>query len=258
MRGSKTWDYVLTPLASGKQDLPPIRFSWFDPEKGTYVETATDALPVLVQRAEGGVEVAQGGTLPGARREVVAFGRDIRFIKGAAELNVSGRPFHRSVAFGTVLAAPLLLNAALLLAVRRRDRLAASAGLVRGRRAPGFARRRLRQARALMAQGKARDFSAEIGRALTGYLGDKLNVAPSGLTHERIESLLSSRGAPEPLRLEVRRVLEACDFARFAPVEQDAAAMQRDLDETGQLIGRLEREAFARAGRPPGGTGTNA
>jgi hypothetical protein len=249
VQGTKIWDYVLTPLAPGQQDLPSIRFAWFDPARGAYVEASSDPQTVLVQRGEadpGALAHAPGSA--GSRREVVAFGRDIRFIKGVSDLQPKGRPFHRSLAFGALLTAPLALNAGLLLALRRRERMAGTAGLVRGLKAPRFARRRLRAARALMADGKSRAFSEEVGRALTGYLADKLNVPPSGLTHDRIETLLAARGVPEALRQEVRRVLEACDFARFAPVEPDGAAMRRDLDEAGRLIGRLEREAFGRAG----------
>jgi hypothetical protein len=242
--GTKTWDYVLTPLAAGPQDLPAIAFAYFDPSRGAYVEVTSKPLPVMVQRgADGGTTVA-GGTAPGARREVVAFGRDIRFIKGSSQLDRHGTPFHRSLLFGALLASPLLLNAALLFAVRRHDRLAASVGLVRGRRAPGFARRRLKQARRILAEGKPRAFSEEVGRALTGYLADRLNVSASGLTHERIDGLLEVRRVDAALRGEVKRVLEACDFARFAPVEQGPDAMRRDLEEAEQLIARLEREAF--------------
>jgi hypothetical protein len=242
VHGSKTWDYVLTPLAPGPQDLPPIVFSFFDPARGAYTEVRSSPLPVMVLRGEGSGTASPGGAAAGgAQREVVAFGRDIRFIKGPAELTPRGRPFHRSALFGTLLAAPLVLNAALLLAVRRRDRMAASVGLVRGRRAPGFARRRLKQARRLLAEGKARPFSEEVGRALTGYLADKLNVSASGLTHQRIDELLAARRADEALRAEVQRVLEAADYARFAPVEQDRAAMQRDLEEAEQIIARVER-----------------
>jgi hypothetical protein len=248
--GIKTWDYVLTPLAPGPQDLPPIAFSYFDPARGAYVETASSPLPVMVMRGEGGGTTASGGGPgAGAQREVVAFGRDIRFIKGPGELSPGGRPFHRSALFGALLATPLLLNAALLLAVRRRDRLAASAGLVRGRRAPAFARRRLKQARRLLGEGKARAFSEEVGRALTGYLADRLDVSPSGLTHRRLDDLLAARRADEALRAEVQRVLEACDYARFAPVEQGPEQMQRELEEAGQLIGRVERQVFSRETR---------
>jgi len=250
LHGTKTWDYVLTPLAAGPQDLPPIAFAYFDPARGAYVEVTSKPLPVMVQRGTEGAPSGAGGPGSGARREVVAFGRDIRFIKGSSELARHGRPFHRSVLFGTLLASPLLLNAALLLAVRRRDRLAASAGLARGRRAPSFARRRLKQARRMLGEGKPRAFSEEVGRALTGYLADRLNVSASGLTHEGIDGLLEDRRVDQGLRTEVRRVLEACDFARFAPVEQGPEAMRRDLSEAEQLIARLERDAFSR--RPVG------
>ncbi|HKY32783.1 MAG TPA: BatD family protein [Candidatus Polarisedimenticolia bacterium] len=245
LQGSKSWDYVLTPLAPGRQDLPPIRFAYFDPERSRYVETSTQPIEVAVLRGEGGPGSVAAG--PAARREVVAFGRDVRFIKPASALSQPRTPFHRSGTFLGLLAAPLLANAALLFAVRRRERIAADAGEARRRRAPGFARRRLRRARRMLGPGSSREFCQEVARALTGYLSDKLGVPPSGLTHDRIDALLADRGAPEDMRAAVRGSLERCDEARFAPVQPGPGEMRRMLEEAEHLLAELERRAFTRA-----------
>ena len=34
--GSRTWEYVLLPLAPGEQAIPPISFSYFDPVAEEY------------------------------------------------------------------------------------------------------------------------------------------------------------------------------------------------------------------------------
>lgn len=236
--GTKTWDYVLTPLAPGSQDIPAIRFAFFDPAKGTYVETTSQPLRVAVEKGDG-TAVATGPV--GARREVTAFGHDVRYIKPVSALSLRSTPFHRSALFFTLLALPMVANAGLLFYVRRREHNLVNAGAVRGRRAPAFARRRLKQARHLLHPGKSREFHAEVAHAVTGYLGDKLGVSAAGLTHDLIDELLIARGVEDATRGEVRRCLERCDYAGFAPVAPGLAEMTELAGMAEQAIANLER-----------------
>ena len=48
INGSKTFERVLVPDAAGVFDLPPIEYSYFDPELEQYVTVSTDAMPVQV------------------------------------------------------------------------------------------------------------------------------------------------------------------------------------------------------------------
>lgn len=235
LSGRKSWDYVLTPLAPGQQDIPPIRMSYFDPIAGAYRELSSERIAVQVGAAGDAVA---GGTA--IRRGVAAFDRDIRYIKPVSDLKAPSRPFHTSPAFTALLALPVLLNAGLFVFVKRRERLESSAGFVRGRRAPAFARRRLKKAATLLSPERSREFHQEIGRALTGYVGDKLDIPPAGLTHERIESLLAGRLVDGPLRADLLECLHACDYARFAPVAPGLAEMKELLDRAGRLIVSLE------------------
>ncbi len=58
VRGHKEFDWILTPAASGEQQLPAIRYPVFDPSVGAYQVMATEALSVTV---------APGPVVPGAR-----------------------------------------------------------------------------------------------------------------------------------------------------------------------------------------------
>jgi hypothetical protein len=244
--GTKTWDYVLTPLAPGRQEIPAVRFAYFDTARGVYVEIASEPIQVTVDRGEG-TPTAAGA--PGAGREVTAFGRDVRYIKPVGALVARGTPYHRSAIFVTLLLIPVLADAAIFISLRRRDRMAAQAWQVRGRRAPGFARRRLRQARRLLVPDKSREFHQEVARALTGYLGDKLNVSPSGLTQQGMEELLIGRGVEESARARLKGCLEKCDYARFAPAAPRPEEMAQVLDLAEQTIVHLERHLGGRAGK---------
>src|SRR3989449_7374168 len=124
---------------------------------------------------------------------------------------------------------------------RTRDSQRANA---RQRREPGaraLARRRLKEARRRMSPSTSRAFYAEVARALTEYVAAKFDTSAAGLTHDRIEELLSSRGASDEVRREFHRCLEACDYARFAPTSSGDEQMRRTLLAAGEVLVRLER-----------------
>jgi hypothetical protein len=96
-----------------------------------------------------------------------------------------------------------------------------------------------------MSPGTSRAFYAAVAQALTEYVGDKFDTSGVGLTHQRIEELLTERGASEAQRGAYHRTLEACDYARFAPASSSAAEMQRTLENAEKVLVGLERSLSA-------------
>ena len=238
MVGRKTWDYVLIPLASGAQEIPPVRFAFFDPKTATYQVLQSQPIHLKVARGEA-------GDLPGqpfpARADLAVLGSDIRYIKmDPRPLRDETRTVSGSPLFLAALAGPLAVNAGLLLIARRRSRLAGSEGLVRRRKARKLARRKLARARSRLSRAQPRDFYQEVASALTGYLADKATLPASGLTYDRIEEILDQRGVEPALRDRFRRCLETCDFARFAPSASEPGEMAKALGEAEWVVEAME------------------
>ncbi|MBI3447785.1 MAG: protein BatD [Acidobacteria bacterium] len=230
VKGSRTWSYVLVPLSAGEKAIPAVRFSYFDPSAGAYKEISAPPIPIKIARGSG----SSGGADPpgGVRRDVVAVGRDIRYIKPESAYE-GGSGLAASAWLSALLALPVAGNVAVYAHLRRRERFAANVGLFRGRRASRVARSRLKSARALMASGTEEAFFAEMDRAVTGYVADKFNVAAAGLTRERMLEMLEERGVPEDLRRRSIACLERCDFGRFA-------ARQAARDQVASLMAQGE------------------
>jgi hypothetical protein len=241
--GSKTWNYVLIPLAPGEQEIPPVRFAYFDPQTAQY--RVLQEGPIRLSIAKGDLSEMPAQAIAG-RSEIPVLGSDIRYIKLAGRhIEDEGGDFFASRAFMAVLAAPLLLNLALLAVARRRSSRAGQEGQLRSRRAARMAKKRLSRARARLIPGESRHFYQELASALTAYLADKVGVPASGLTYDRIEEILAARGVTEETRQRFRRSLEACDFARFAPSSSEKEEMERAAKNAGEVIEELET-----AGRP--------
>jgi hypothetical protein len=92
---TKTWSYVLTPLASGDIQLPAISFSYFDPASGKYKRITGPATRVAVKRSGpgGGAPVASASS----PREVATLQKDIRFLKALdGSLSRTTAPLYRA------------------------------------------------------------------------------------------------------------------------------------------------------------------
>jgi oxygen tolerance protein BatD len=237
--GSKTWNYVLIPLAPGSQEISPVRFAFFDPQTDRYELLQSTPIRLSVARGEAGDLPMPA--LP-SRADIPVLGSDIRYIHlGGAELVDQGKTLYGSRLLLAVIAAPLLLNIALLAFLHRRERLAGSEGLVRRKRARKTARKRLARAQGRLSKERSRDFYQELASALTTYLADKIGVPASGLTYDRIEEVLELRGVDPGLRGQFRRCLETCDFARFAPAASEPAEMEKAFAEAESVVESLER-----------------
>ncbi|HXH28990.1 MAG TPA: BatD family protein, partial [Candidatus Polarisedimenticolia bacterium] len=125
LRGEKTWDYVLIPLAPGGQAIPAVSFSYFDPQAREYRSVTSDAIPIQVARGEAGA----GGSYPAmAQSDVRAVHRDIHYIKLASgSLRDESIPLYRRPLFLVLLALPVAADVGAVIAARRRGMAAANA-----------------------------------------------------------------------------------------------------------------------------------
>lgn len=238
--GSRSWEYVLVPLAPGEQSIPPVVFSYFDPVAAAYRTLRSDPVLLQIARADGPEIPPQPGL---ARRAVTQLQQDIAFIKlPAGELRDRSHPFHRSGTFLALLAMPFALNGALLAWKVRGQRLQADVGRRRWSGAARTFRQAMRLAESSRAAGEVTAFHAGIHAALTGLVADRENLAAAGLTRPRLQGLLQGAGVDGEVRQEMEQILDACDAARFAPGSVDGIAMQK-LAQRATAVARQLQES---------------
>ena len=230
VRGSRTYEYVLIPRSPGEKIIPPVEMSYFDAESGLYATSASQ--PLRLEVTGDAVVLA-----PGGRAGVATLREDIRFIRiGPPSLGVLGGTLADASGFWIVALLPLLALLGALGLRRHWDRLEGDVAYARGRRAGRVAKRRLRQASVVMAEGDARAFYAEVERALRGFLADKLNVAEAGFMSEVAEAELRRRGVPDAATREYLACLGECDRARFAPPGSSAEERSGFFDRAAEAM----------------------
>jgi hypothetical protein len=236
--GVKTYEEVLIPKKAGKYTLPPIEVSFFNPKAKSYKTLKSEPilLTVLPPAEASPTEIAQL-----SKQEIGAAVKDIRYIKlSAGELKNQGENLYKKPLFLALQLIPLFAFAMSWRHQRVRERLNSDVGYARGRRAHKLARKRLKGARKLISAGQSKEFYCEVARASLQFLGDKLNLPAYGLTRDRIETELSERGVGKEKVENLAKVLDSCDFARFAPVFSTKEEMEGFLSQAEAAIAELE------------------
>ena len=77
---------------------------------------------------------------------------------------------------------------------RHQDRLQGDVAYARQRQATRSAKRHLSHAKKLIDVSKHKAFYAEVGRALMGYVGNKLNIAEAGMMSDEVRKRLLEKG----------------------------------------------------------------
>jgi hypothetical protein len=237
--GSKTFEYLIIPRHNGNFSIPPITYSYFDPEKGRYEKLTTESFNLLALKNEN---QAKGITVYGgvAKEDVQYLGKDIRFLKSnagnlrkSANMILSKNSFYSSFAFAT------LAFLVILLARRQHIRRNSDEILVKNRKAGKVAGKRLRTAAGCLKNNQLDNFYDEILKALWGYLSDKLNIPVADLNRHNAVAVLKEKSISDDMLINLTSILDTCEYARFAPSASETEA-GKIYEETSHFIKTIE------------------
>ncbi len=217
LSGSKFYEYPFIPRSHGDFTIDPIRYSYYDVNKNKYVTLETSAIQVSVARGNetdaGGIVVS--GSMP---KDVKTLGSDIRFINTKSpDLVSKGKFFVGSGAFWIVLVVLAVAAAAVWAALRQYAARKADVVRTKNRKATKMALKRLQLANTFLKQNLYTAFYEELHKALLGFISDKLNIPLAELSRDRITDSLKEGGVDEGLINTFIGILDACEFARYAP-----------------------------------------
>ena len=217
--GSKTFEYPFIPRSPGEFTLPPVRFAYYDVKGRRYATASTDSLRLSVERgAAGSSQPSQdGGTLTVDRKGVKNLGEDIRFIKTKTSLSEDKGFFVGKPAYWILAALLLLSAAAVWLSLRKLAARRADVAGSRNRKATRQALKRLKLAGDFLGKNLYTAFYEELHRALIGFVADKLTMDMADQSKENIAAALAERGVAPDTVTAFTDLLDACEYARYAP-----------------------------------------
>ena len=219
--GSKTFEYPFIPRSHGDFEIGPVEYSYYDISAGRYVTLRTEVLPLKVSRGQESAAPDQGDgrlVVQSNRRDVRDLGSDIRYIvTKTPSFAGSGRFFVGTPLFWGLTALLVLAALAAWLLLRRLQEMRSDVAQTRGRAATRMAQKRLSLASAYLDKNLYSAFYEELHKALLGFVSDKLTLDAAEMSKDNISERLVASGADEASVAEFIGLLDACEYARYAP-----------------------------------------
>jgi hypothetical protein len=227
-RGEKTFEQPVIATQPGTQSLPPLEFSWFDPDTGRYAEARTSPLTVAVTPASPDSMPARaappGGNATGTAPVSAANGPSADAL----------RPDHVDRGGGTASLMPhyfqapyLAIPSLLLIAfsgawfwVRRREQLERDVQSGRGRESSLQTEPLLKLMDEACVSGDSELFFRSARTALQRNLASKWLLSPESVSLEDVDARLGAGSV-------VARVFKLADEAAYARLKLTAADFQR-------------------------------
>jgi hypothetical protein len=241
--GTKSAEIVLVPRNEGRRVIEPMRFSYFDPSKGSYVTLSSPRFELKVLPGRELAMSAEGFS----KEDVRLLGQDIRFLKlDAGDLEPAEGAGRFGMASWALLLLPPLAFVGAYVARRRMERIYGDLPTLRFERAGREVSKRLQQAKKLLAQGNGEQYHAELLRALMSYFEHKLRMPKASMSSEEILARLATKGVQEEILAGVRQCMERAEYARYAPGADTREARQDLLGAASRAIEAIE-QSFKRS-----------
>lgn len=240
LSGSKVIEYLAIPRNAGTYKIPAVKFSYFDIKSRSYKTLTTEEYTLQVEKGAGSGNAAQTIANFTNKEDLKVLNEDIRFIKqNDVTLSQKGVFFFGSLTYWLFYLIPGI--AFMIFFVIYRKQIAANANVakMRTKKANKVAVKRMKQAGKLLAGNQKDAFYDEVLKALWGYISDKLNIPVSRLSKDNIEEELRNYGVNDALIKEFLGALNNCEFARFAPGD-DNQAMDKVYAASLEVISKME------------------
>ncbi len=238
LSGSKVIEYLAIPRNAGTYKIPAVKFSYFDINSNSYKTLTTEEYKLQVEKGAG--NAAQTIANFTNKEDLKILNEDIRYIKqNEVTLSPKDEFFFGSLAYKLLYLIPGIIFMACFIIYRKQIAANANVAKMRTKKANKVAVKRMRQAGKLLADNKKDAFYDEVLKALWGYISDKLNIPVSRLSKDNIEETLLKYGVNDALIKEFLDALNNCEFARFAPGD-DNQAMDKVYSASLEVISKME------------------
>ncbi len=237
--GKQSIEYLAIPRHSGDFTIPAVEFSYFDLKSNSYKTLTTPEYAIHVDPGAAGSETTVSSSYTN-KEDVKYLGKDIRYIQtGNFSVKKQGEYFFGTATYWLFYIIPFILFVIFLFIYRKQASENANIALMRNKKANKVASKRLKKAGLYMKENKKEAFYEETMRALWGYVSDKMNMPLSVLTKDNVGIELAKNGADQVFVNEFMDILNTCEFARYAPSNEEHA-MDKLYERTVNVINKME------------------
>ena len=239
--GTKLFEQVVVPERAGLKALPPLAFTYFDPEQRGFRTLTTAPVPINVGVATGVTTALP--SLPGLTNATPAQpASDLAHIKPFLGPVTTSSLLIAHQAFLLVPLLPPLAWVGLVLLRRRHERLTNDPRLRRRSEVAQKVRDGLAELRTQAAAKNSEAFFGTVTRLLQEQIGERVNWPASSITEAVVTERLRPCGASAELCGAVWELFQMCNLARYAPVKsaEELSAVVPKLEVTLRALQQWE------------------
>jgi len=238
MTGDIAEAYTVVPQFQGNYPIRPITFSYFNPKTERYVTRSSDE--IIIEVEGGPVSIANNESKNTTTKQIIEPTSDsFKDIALAANLEpMVNEPFFKSKTFWGLIGGSFLMIPLFIILGNVRERRLADVAGNKLRRANALAKKYLSEAKKNLQKPEA--FYESLERALHNFMRAKLSIETSEMAKDRIATLLSDRGA-EPTDVDdFIKLLQSCEFARYAGASSQDP--KKDYELAAQLLSKIDKK----------------
>ena len=238
--GSRSFSYLIIPRHQGNYKIPAVDFTYFDPNKKSYVTLNIPEMALDVAKGDNSAAVTMNTSVN--KEDVKVLASDIRYIHtGHLPAYQSDDYFLYSLPFYAGIFAPLLGFVGFFFARKRYVELHQDTIGLKQRGATRMAKKRLKAANNFIASNNKEKFYDELHTAINSYLSDKFTIPVAELSRDTITGKLTEKKVSTETLQQLSTVLDNCEFARYAPASV-TGNLTEVYNSTVTLITKLEDE----------------
>jgi hypothetical protein len=225
-QGTKMFEQIISPENADVHELPPVSFSFFNPDDGQYHTLTQPAVPLAVKAAGDSPMPTLAANKNGAPENQTP--QDILPIKeNLGRLETKTVPFVVQPEFLALQSVPVLAFLAAFIWRKRTDNLANNPRLRRQRVVAQLVNGGLSDLNKFAADNKSDEFFAMLFRLLQEQLGERLDCPATAITEADVDKRLIYIGASPAALESLRELFHLCNQARYAPIQtrQELAAV---------------------------------
>ncbi|MFL2613759.1 MAG: BatD family protein [Flavobacteriaceae bacterium] len=239
MEGFIEDNYTIVPEYQGKYPIPPVKFTYFNPQTALYKTLNSQDLLVDVFDGPQAGSKRANMVVSESKQIIETSENAFRFIKLNTELTpVNKKIFWMSNRFWTLLFTPLLLIITAYLFKFFVFEKTEDASTSKQRKAQYLAKKYLSSAKNVFHNQIL--FYEALERALHNYLKAKLKIETTELSKSKIEILLLDKKVKKQTALDYVSVIENCELARYAP--GSSVNIQSDFEKASRLIATIDKQ----------------
>ncbi len=237
-QGTKTFEQIISPQNSDVHELPPLSFSFFNPDDGQYHMLTQAAVPLVVKAAGASPMPAIAVNKNSGPENQTP--QDILPIKQNLGAPATGSsPLVAQPAFLAAQAVPVLAFLAAFIWRKRADSLANNPRLRRQRAVAQLVASGMDDLKKYAAANQPDEFFVTLFRLLQEQIGERLDCPASAITENVIDEHPALRGAQKATLDGLRELFQLCNQARYAPV-RGTNELNSVAEQFGKTIAELQ------------------